>query len=952
MADFKELLRAQKETTDALRSVAVSQGQTLEVGRESLSREKSANKIAGGIRTAETKKANALKKSKGETENEERKDSRSQLVSQKLFKKMSGSLTGILGSFKAVGKGVGKGIFAALKGLALGGLLLALSNFFDDPRFKKLTKKLGEIGQSFGDVYTAFAEEGFLAGIISIKDNFGNLALTIGALGLLFAPFRMFKGIYFLGKVAYSGGKWAIGKIFKGLFKTNLFGKAGVFRTLYTSILGTFSSMKGSVLNAAKRGVLGAKNIVNSLRGSFGSFFGKGGALRTLASNIGTTAKGLLNRLTTSTFVTKIADKFASFFGKTGALRTFASKIGTTASNLTSRLARAVKTGLFAGKTSILSKFGSLFSSVKGFGTKLATSAGDMAARLAKSVSLGAKGAIGTIGSKFTSLFTHTAKFATKLGTAGTDMAKRLLSSVSLSSVKGAAGAIASKFTGLFTHTASFATKLGTAAKGMLTSLTSSTFVTNIASKFTSLFTHTASFGTKVADVAGKMLTKLTSSTFVTNIANKFTGLFTHTASFVTKLGTAAKGMLTSLTSSTFVTNIASKFTGLFAHTTSFASNLGTAAKSMAERLAKAVSTGAFSPSGIASKFKSMFGVLGTFGSKLGSLTSSATSALGSVIKSTIAALPASIKNIVKGGMGTATKLGTKALDALRGTGKYAFKAAKTVGTTVASLGGAAANTTTTTRSNKPPKIDPKKMAKLVERFPNLGKLTKYLGKVPVLGKLITGGLLINILMKGGKPADMAGDIGGLFGAVGGAALGGTLAGALGLAGGPLAVITGLAGAIGGGFAGDALGRALGQFIVGINPIDAFGWPFNWVDDLLNGGMAMMGAGGGSVSDMVSANVSAEEMKFGGGHPDAGIGMSGGLSGGKTMSLNGSMSSGGSAAFTGKGNNAKGYSATIGSNPYAQTINIKEGDVITTNNSGTTITAIGHPDQQLSNASM
>ena len=113
MADFKELLRAQKETTDALRSVAVSQGSTLEVGRESLSREKSANKIAGGIRTAETKKANALKKSKGETENEERKDSRSQLVSQKLFKKMSGSLTGILGSFKAVGKGVGKGIFAA-----------------------------------------------------------------------------------------------------------------------------------------------------------------------------------------------------------------------------------------------------------------------------------------------------------------------------------------------------------------------------------------------------------------------------------------------------------------------------------------------------------------------------------------------------------------------------------------------------------------------------------------------------------------------------------------------------------------------------------------------------------------------------------------------------------------------------------------------------------------------
>jgi hypothetical protein len=72
-------------------------------------------------------------------------------------------------------------------------------------------------------------------------------------------------------------------------------------------------------------------------------------------------------------------------------------------------------------------------------------------------------------------------------------------------------------------------------------------------------------------------------------------------------------------------------------------------------------------------------------------------------------------------------------------------------------------------------------------------------------------------------------------------------------------VLTGLAGAIGGGFAGDALGRAMGQFIVGINPIDAFGWPFNWVDDLLNGGMAAMGGGGGSVSDIVATNVSAAE---------------------------------------------------------------------------------------------
>ena len=88
----------------------------------------------------------------------------------------------------------------------------------------------------------------------------------------------------------------------------------------------------------------------------------------------------------------------------------------------------------------------------------------------------------------------------------------------------------------------------------------------------------------------------------------------------------------------------------------------------------------------------------------------------------------------------------------------------------------------------------------------------------------------------------MADKIGGLFGSVGGAVLGGSIAGLLGLSGGPLALITGLAGTIGGALAGDGLGRAMGQFIVGKQPIDAFGWPFNFVDNALNSVLGTSGS--------------------------------------------------------------------------------------------------------------
>ena len=916
MADFKELLQAQKETTDALRKVALAQGQTFETAKESLIQQKNANRVAGGIKAAETRKANAEKASKGQLAKKARDDRTNANNERSIFKKMLGSLVDIKGSFGKLAGGAKKSIFAALKGLAIGGLILALAEFFDSDMFKKLTKKIGEISQSFADVYTAFSEEGFLAGLKSIKDNLGNLLLGIGGIGLLFAPGLMFKGLMFGGKLAYSMGAFVIGDTFKALFKTNFFGIGGIFSKLKGGITSVAKGMGNALRTAGKTGILAGSKVVGSIRAGFSSFFGKGGALRNLGSKIGGVASKMLTKLTSSTFATKIADKFAGFFGKGGALRTLASNIGTTASNLTSRLARAVKTGLFAGKTSILSKFGTLFSPLRNFGTKIADVTKNLVTRLANSSSLSTiKGAVGSIGSKFSNLFGSTRAFAGRLGSASVDMAKRLLSSVSLSNAKGAAGAIASKFGNLFGSTRAFASRLGTSAVDMAARLGKSVSLgtTGIVSKFTSLFTHTASFGTKVAGVAKSMLTSLGSSAALGikgaagTIVSGFGKLFTHSASFGSKVTEIGGKMLTRLTTS--------------------------------------ISTGALSPTGIMTGFKSMFGVLGTFGSKLGSLASSATSALGNVIKSTIASLPPSIKNVVSKGVGTATKIGTKLVSGIGSmvapVGSKTSLAARTAAALAKRTPVVKAPNTKITTSNKKPNLDPTKSAKLLKTYPNLEKVTKVLGKFPGIGKIITGGLLLNILLKGGKPADMAGDIGGLFGAVGGAALGGALGGMIGLAGGPLSLLTGLAGAVGGGFAGDALGRALGQFIVGINPIDAFGWPFNWVDDLINGGVGMMGSG--DVSSQIEAARSAEAASALGSTSSGMAGMMGSSGGGpqthtgtqlQAKSINPAY--GGSGAF----DKQMGVNTTV--------INSSGGN--TTNHTSMN-QMLGNPDQVLSSAS-
>ena len=74
MADFNSLLGAQKETNATLKKIAEAQGVTFETAKEQLQEAKNANRVAGGIKAAETRRANAAKGNKGAAEEQQKEE--------------------------------------------------------------------------------------------------------------------------------------------------------------------------------------------------------------------------------------------------------------------------------------------------------------------------------------------------------------------------------------------------------------------------------------------------------------------------------------------------------------------------------------------------------------------------------------------------------------------------------------------------------------------------------------------------------------------------------------------------------------------------------------------------------------------------------------------------------------------------------------------------------------
>ena len=129
----------------------------------------------------------------------------------------------------------------------------------------------------------------------------------------------------------------------------------------------------------------------------------------------------------------------------------------------------------------------------------------------------------------------------------------------------------------------------------------------------------------------------------------------------------------------------------------------------------------------------------------------------------------------------------------------------------------------------------PGMMMKALKKFPKLAKAMPVLKKIPIIGKVFTAGAIGMALAGGAGKKELIPMIGGLFGGAGGAILGSAIGGMLGVAGGPLAIVTGLLGGIGGAMAGDTLGIGVAQWLMG-EKVDAFGFGFGWVNDILNGG--------------------------------------------------------------------------------------------------------------------
>tara|TARA_B100000900_G_scaffold385800_1_gene375711 strand:- start:1057 stop:2724 length:1668 start_codon:yes stop_codon:yes gene_type:complete len=166
-----------------------------------------------------------------------------------------------------------------------------------------------------------------------------------------------------------------------------------------------------------------------------------------------------------------------------------------------------------------------------------------------------------------------------------------------------------------------------------------------------------------------------------------------------------------------------------------------------------------------------------------------------------------------------------------------------------------------------------------IAKYPKLAKALSVLRKVPLIGGIAALAQIATM-----NPVTVDG-LAKILGGVGGGAIGA----ALGSFGGPLGTF---AGGLAGMLAGETLGQAAAQFLMG-KKVDAFGFPFGFVNDLLNGGSSstaqapatnstsMAGGGGPPNRTFVSPSTSGANIK----NQVSSSGMSPGAMGGSNVSF-------------------------------------------------------------------
>ena len=142
---------------------------------------------------------------------------------QDMTKKLGASLKRIFEAFFGA-EGVGPRGYGAKQGSFIGGLSQIFTELFGKNNrvlwaFKQLGKLIGKFVDGLIDVITFVKGEDPEGNKIDrwqhFKDNWVELMTVLGGAFLFFKPFRFFKGLTVLGKLAWIGGKWTIFKPMK-----------------------------------------------------------------------------------------------------------------------------------------------------------------------------------------------------------------------------------------------------------------------------------------------------------------------------------------------------------------------------------------------------------------------------------------------------------------------------------------------------------------------------------------------------------------------------------------------------------------------------------------------------------------------------------------------------------------------------------------------------------------
>ena len=314
MADFNSLLGAQKETNATLKKIAEAQGVTFETAKEQLQEAKNANRVAGGIKAAETRRANAAKGNKGAAEEQQKEEDSKDKKQTTILGRISSGIGNLADKLKT--PKIGGTLADILKGTLFAGLLVAVAKWLNSPSFQKtidyITTTIVPMLESLYTNYLLpigiFVKDNLLKFFTDLstfvqdpswenlkKFDVVSVVTSLAAIALILAP-KTFLGLAGKGlKFAVTGLKTAfttIGSAITGQsdrLKTG--GKGGILSKLRLGIGSTINSVSNFGTKLNDQGKRFNKALGKGLRSPMGVLRSGIGALFRGVNSVGTNLK-------------------------------------------------------------------------------------------------------------------------------------------------------------------------------------------------------------------------------------------------------------------------------------------------------------------------------------------------------------------------------------------------------------------------------------------------------------------------------------------------------------------------------------------------------------------------------------------------------------------------------------------------------------------------------------